>query len=131
VAKLPQHLAKFWDYAINTTLDYTSYYSHSDTSKTDTQKRLEGAYQALTTGKKGHHQDSFAWCLKKSSDRINAIVSNTYRHSYHKAALLTVTCTEMLKELKKSAEANKFYRSIQQRYPRHSAFQAELKTIQH
>lgn len=68
-----------------------------------------------------------AWCLDVSRRRAEAIVSNKYRKSYDKAANVTVACAEMLRLRGEPGEADRFVDDIRTRFPRHRAFQAELK----
>lgn len=127
LAKFPKNLAGFWDYATYDTLEHS--WGPINLSNASIKKKLELAYQrGLSTEKNHHDRDLFDWCLEKIKDRIHGIVSNTARSSYGHAALLTMACTEMLKELERSADSGKFYLSIKQNYPRHSAFQKELRS---
>jgi hypothetical protein len=67
-----------------------------------------------------------SWCIMAAENRISAIVSNQHRRAYDRAALLTVACTDALKFIK-PIEAVKFFEGIKNKFPRHSAFQAELR----
>ena|SRR3990167_3727201 len=58
--------------------------------------------------------------------RVNGIVSNQHRNAYDKAALLTTACTATLKHIN-PAEATRFFNAIKNKFPRHSAFQSELR----
>ncbi|MEW6417554.1 MAG: hypothetical protein AB1480_05455 [Nitrospirota bacterium] len=69
------------------------------------------------------------WAASVVEKRVDAIVSNKYRRSYDKAALLLVGCVEALNLLDKSAEAQSFFDKIRSRYNRHSAFQQEIKKL--
>jgi tetratricopeptide (TPR) repeat protein len=69
------------------------------------------------------------WVRSAVKKRVDAIVSNKYRGSYDKAALLLVACVEALNLLDKSAEAQSFFDKIRARYNRHSAFQQEIKQL--
>jgi hypothetical protein len=66
------------------------------------------------------------WCLKITDDRVKAIVSNQHRRAYSKAALLAAACAEAIK-LSDKTKAISFFTGIQGSYPRHSAFQTEMK----
>ncbi len=69
------------------------------------------------------------WATSVVEKRVDAIVSNKYRGSYDKAALLLVGCVEALNLLDRSIEAQTFFEKIRLRYNRHSAFQQEIKKL--
>ena len=69
-----------------------------------------------------------AWCLDVARQRVENIVSNQRRGSYGKAAMLTVACTEALRLHGNVSGGNAFLEAIRTRFPRHSAFQAELRS---
>ncbi len=69
------------------------------------------------------------WATSIVEKRVDAIVSNKYRGSYDKAALLLVGCVEALNLLDRSIEAQAFFEKIRLRYNRHSAFQQEIKKL--
>ncbi|MDQ5920140.1 MAG: hypothetical protein QG673_196 [Pseudomonadota bacterium] len=66
------------------------------------------------------------WCLKVTEDRVIAIVSNQHRSAYSRVALLTAACAEAIKFTNR-VDAVAFFTRIQGKYPRHPAFQAEMK----
>jgi len=68
-----------------------------------------------------------AWCLEVARRRVEAIVGGQHRKSYDKAATLTAACAETLRQRGDLAAATAFVSEIRTRFPRHSAFQAELK----
>ena len=69
------------------------------------------------------------WATSIVEKRVDAIVSNKYRGSYDKAALLLVGCVEALNLLDRSIEAQTFFEKIRLRYNRHSAFQQEIRRL--
>jgi len=69
------------------------------------------------------------WANSAIEKRVDAIVSNKYRGSYDKAALLLVGCVEALNLLGRSTEAQAFFDKIRSRYNRYSAFQQEIKKL--
>ncbi|OYZ37946.1 MAG: hypothetical protein B7Y25_02715 [Alphaproteobacteria bacterium 16-39-46] len=69
------------------------------------------------------------WCLKASQKRIRDIVGNQHRGAYGRAALLTGACVEVLSALSYKQKAFKFFNIIKEEFPRHSAFQSELKNL--
>ncbi|MDF1684839.1 MAG: hypothetical protein P1U36_09340 [Legionellaceae bacterium] len=66
------------------------------------------------------------WCLQTAEERVCGIVSKQRRGAYDRAALLTIACTEVLQRIE-PVEAARFHSKIKSRFPRHSAFQAELR----
>ena len=67
------------------------------------------------------------WCVKETGKRVDAIVGEKHRQSYHKAAALLVASAEMLRnqgDLKAGEDLIDTYRM---KYNRHSAFQDELR----
>ncbi len=69
------------------------------------------------------------WATSIVEKRVDAIVSNKYRGSYDKAALLLVGCVEALNLLDRSIEAQTFFEKIRLRYNHHSAFQQEIRRL--
>jgi len=66
------------------------------------------------------------WCCNEIGKRVDGIIGNKYRKSYHKAADLLVAMAETLTnrgEKQKGVDLIIKYRS---KYPRHSAFKGEL-----
>ncbi len=68
-----------------------------------------------------------SWCLEVAKLRVNAIVSNQHRGSYDKAAVLIAGCAEMLRLWGRDQEAEAILDDVRRGFPRHRAFQAELK----
>ena len=68
------------------------------------------------------------WCLAIARKRVQAIVGGLHRKSYDKAAVLTAACSEMLRARGDRAGANNFVAEIKAEFPRHSAFQKELRS---
>ncbi len=69
------------------------------------------------------------WACSAVEKRVDAIVSNKYRGSYDKAALLLVGCVEALTLLDRYTEAQTLFDRIKARYNRHSAFQQEIRRL--
>ncbi len=88
--------------------------------------KLENGYQELMSLADPLSEEIISWCVLAAENRISAIVSNQYRGAYERAALLTAACAEALK-YKNRSEASEFYRNIKNKFPRHTAFQAELR----
>lgn len=69
------------------------------------------------------------WVESSVEKRVDAIVSNKYRGSYDKAALLLVACVEALNLLGRTAEAQTFFDKIKNHYSHYSAFQREIRQL--
>jgi soluble cytochrome b562 len=123
--KSPTILKKFWDYALDISQDSIWDYG---TSESDSPQQLKSIYQKLLSVPCVVDEKIINWCLIASEKRVHEIVSNQHRKAYDRAALLTAACTEAL-ELTNSTEATKFFNKIKNKFPRHPAFQAELKKI--
>jgi len=68
------------------------------------------------------------WCIKEIENRVNSIVTNKYRYSYHKAANLLISILEVLKSRGKKAQGIILIEKFKNKYSRHRAFQDDLKT---
>lgn len=86
---------------------------------------LESGLLCLDATQEGTY---LTWCLDVARKRVEAIVGNQYRKSYNKAANLTVACAEVLRLRGDAKGADAWVSEIRQRFPRHRAFQAELKS---
>jgi len=91
-------------------------------------KRLELIYQNISLVPQSFDKEILNWCLEIAEKRVTGIVSNLYRNAYERAALLTAACTEVL-ELVDPLEASRFFNKIKNKFPRHPAFQAELRMV--
>lgn len=69
----------------------------------------------------------YDWCLKETDNRVEAIVRGLHRGSYNKASALIVSLAEAMCSVGDMAGAKKFIISYKEKYPRHSAFRAELQ----
>ncbi|MFX0095419.1 MAG: hypothetical protein ACFFBD_27030 [Candidatus Hodarchaeota archaeon] len=67
------------------------------------------------------------WCKQETDKRVDAIVGNKYRKSYHKAARLLVAMGEILMAQGQKQAAKNLIQHYQQKYPRHVAFKRELE----
>ena len=123
-ATLPPNLAAIW----RSGLENSTGYRFGDDATL--RQRLEDAHteRLSQTSLPLNRQKRFlAWCLEVSEQRVNAIVSNQYRKSYGKAAVLTGACAETLQALGDKKAATSFVSEIRNRFPRHRAFQSKLK----
>jgi GH24 family phage-related lysozyme (muramidase) len=92
---------------------------------------LKAAYQeALSrTRLKGPQAESLlSWCVQVGERRACAIVENLRRKSYDKAAALAAACAEVLRIRSRREQADGLLERLRTRFPRHRAFQDELKT---
>jgi hypothetical protein len=124
---LPSNLAEFWQ----ASLTYSAgSWSWEYAQETAIHERLTRTYteRFATAALSADEQKRFLpWCLNVVQERVNAIVSNQYRGSYGKAAALTVACAEMLRLRDNEIAADKLVNGVRGRFPRHSAFQREMR----
>ncbi|MEW6623478.1 MAG: hypothetical protein AB1420_10195 [Bacillota bacterium] len=66
------------------------------------------------------------WCTNEIGRRIDAIVSNQHRGSYHKAAGLLVAMAETLANREEKQKGMDLVERYRNKYPRHSAFKSEI-----
>ncbi len=69
-----------------------------------------------------------AWCLDVARQRVESIVSNQRGAVMARPRTLTVACAEALRLGGNASGGNAFLETIRTRFPRHSAFQAELRS---
>jgi len=67
------------------------------------------------------------WCVERVRNRITEIVSNKYRKSYYKAAMLAVGVSELLAEMQNEKASTGFLMEWKNKFNRHSAFRSELR----
>ena len=99
---------------------------YDDESQNDLFRKLEKIYTKLLIQTPLMPQEILNWCLQTAEERICGIVSKQHRGAYDRAALLTIACTELLQRIE-PVEAARFHSKIKNRFPRHSAFQTELR----
>ena len=92
-------------------------------------QKVEQIYHVLFLSPQIIDQEIIKWCLAEAENRITAIVGNQHRGAYDRAAILTVACTETLELIDSSTKAAQFFNKIKSKFPRHNAFQSELKRI--
>ncbi|GIV76445.1 MAG: hypothetical protein KatS3mg050_0839 [Litorilinea sp.] len=132
---LSPNLERLWLWNLQiTTLDRWTY---SLTGENELGQRADRIYANYLVGgeensqlrlEAGQEATYLAWCLDVARKRIDAIVSNQHRKSYNKAANLTVACAEVLSHRGEINAADAWVRDIRERFPRHHAFQRELRT---
>lgn len=126
---LPPNLTQLWQWGLQNSIGF-GYWGGVSKEEDSTLKRLERTYaDRLSTASLSHgkQEQVLSWCLDVAQQRVNAIVSNQRRGSYGKAAVLTAACAEVLQLQGKGKEAGVLLDNVRNRFPRHRAFQAELK----
>lgn len=127
VGTLPPNLAQLWEsrlqYSVGSWMD-------REEGEEPVHKRLARVYAEQMTrvslGNSGPER-VLPWCLDVARQRATAIVSNQFRKSYGKAAVLTTACAEMLQLRRNKEAAASFVEGIRTSFPRHSAFQSQLR----
>lgn len=125
LSNLPVHLKKFWEYALQTS-EGSVWRIEGDTN--EILQKLETIYQDIFSTPREIDKKMVDWCLTASHKRVEDIVINQHRKAYDRAALVTAACTQALQVINPS-EATKFFWEIQNKFPRHSSFQAELGRV--
>jgi hypothetical protein len=126
---LPSNLARLWQQRLQNSIGF-GYWGGMSDEEESTLKRLERAYaDRFSTASLSHgkQEQVLSWCLDVAQQRVNAIVGNQHRRSYGKAAMLIAACAEVLRLRGRSGEAGTLLDDVRNRFPRHRAFQAELK----
>jgi len=130
---LPASLAQLWDWGLSATigLGYLERYGgHEGRAESSLKSRLQDVYLRLGSPKtwnETRQKANFAWCLDVVQKRIDAIVEGQHRGSYRKAAVLAVACAEVQGSRGESKRAQAWLGRIRGRFPRHRAFQDEMK----
>jgi hypothetical protein len=124
---LPSNLAEFWQASLTYSAGSWSWEYAQETAIHERLTRTYTERFATAALSAGQQKRFLPWCLKVAQERVNAIVSNQYRGSYDKAAVLTVACAEMLRLRDNETAADKLVNGVRGRFPRHSAFQREIK----
>lgn len=125
---LPPNLAQLWQEGLQQS--YIAIPTVLGAQGDPLSKRLERAYtQSFAGVSLAHNQQAtlLAWCLEVAQKRAEAIVSGQHRKSYDKAAIVMVACAEVLRLRGEREAASGVVNGIRSRFPRHSAFQSELK----
>ncbi len=122
------NLAQVWQWGMQHTVTTWRWeYTQEDSVR----EQLTHAYAeqfAAATLSTDRQERFLSWCLDVAQQRADAIVGNKYRKSYIKAAVLTVACAETLRLRGNQAAADALVNDVRGRFPRHRAFQAEIKT---
>ena len=121
----PANLARLWDWA----LEGSTFLSAYDERPED-QKRLKSVYQEVMSRvrlKEAQAESLLSWCVEVGERRACAIVEKLRRKSYDKAAVITAACAEVLRLRRQPESAAGLLERMRTRFPRHRAFQDELK----
>jgi hypothetical protein len=121
----PANLTRLWDWALENSITLTTY---GNAQKNQT--RMKSVYQDVMSQvrlKKGEAEPLMSWCVKIGERRACAIVEDLHRQSYEKAAVLTAACAEVLRLRGQPEPAAALLERMRTRFPRHRAFQNELK----
>jgi len=125
ISETSKSFQSFWRYSMGSSRDWDRFEPVQGT-----EEKLSYAYEKLKKEIKIKIDPSVQdWCFDISKKRIFSIVSNKHRRGYGKAALLTAVCHDVLQTLENSQEVAEFYFEIKNEFPRHSAFQRELKNV--
>jgi tetratricopeptide (TPR) repeat protein len=128
---LPPNLAGLWSQTLGTGIGYEGYDAEGTLIRRLEQVYAEHLAQGVRSGvlalSPEQQQERLAWCLDVARRRVEAIVGNQHRKSYGKAAALAVACAEVLRARGEPSAARAFVAEIGGRFPRHRAFQDELK----
>jgi|GEM_PF-599154 len=114
-------LAKQWDDAIKNT-SYPAEVEHIEKYK----QIIDSIKDSIQLNRE---QEEFylKWCISEIGHRIDAIVGNKYRGSYHKAAGLLVAMAETLAGRGEKQKGMDLIEKYKNKFPRHSAFKSEIK----
>ena len=123
--KLPPYIKNLWDDSLGNASQ--SRWERA-TSPDFSMDKLRETYKEIFATSGSIEASIVAWCLTASTKRIRDIVGNQHRGAYGRAALLTGACIEALKATNRQ-DALEFFNKIKNEFPRHSAFQAELKRL--
>ena len=123
----PANLARLWDWALEGSTFPTAFDERSED-----QKRLKGVYQEVMSRvrlKEAQADSLLSWCVEVGERRACAIVENLRRKSYDRAATITAACAEVLRLRRHPESAAELLERMRTRFPRHRAFQHELKSL--
>jgi hypothetical protein len=72
----------------------------------------------------------YIWCVNEIENRVEGIVRNQHRGSYHKAALLVMSMAETISATESHAAARQYIDRYKAKYPRHRSFLTEVRTLE-
>ena len=118
---VPKNLSLLWD----TVLENSVGYGGSD----EIISRLKSVYgEMFPDASLGQQEESLLnWCLYSAKKQVTFIVQNKKRKDYRIAATLITACAEVLNIRGDVQESQAIIAEIRSQFPRHRAFQAELR----
>ena len=122
----PTNLAHVWDRALENCMSLSDF-----NERDEDRKRLKSVYQDVMSQmrlKKAQAGSLLSWCVEIGERRACAIVENLRRKSYDQAAVITAACAEVLRLSDQPEAATGLLERMRTRFPRHRAFQDELKS---
>ncbi len=123
-ATLSGNLAQVWREGLQNSLGF------SESAAAMSRLELAYAMQLAQTHWPAEVQTRYLdWCLDVIRQRVAAIVEGQHRKSYDKAAQLLAAGAETLRLHGDPAAATALVAELRARFPRHSAFQAEVKRV--
>ena len=116
-------LYKQWEDAIG----YTSYGASKE--YIEKYRKIIEVIKESTKLTKEQEEFYLKWCKDEIGRRVDAIVSNQYRGSYHKAAGLLVAMAETLANREEKLEGMNLVERYRSKYPRHIAFKSKITQV--
>jgi hypothetical protein len=123
-AELPANLAQVWDGAL------AGGRNPLDPGGGAEAARLAGVYQEIarqTRWEVGEAEALLDWCAALALRRAEEALANQRRRGYESAAVLAAACAEVLRARGQGRAASALLDGLRTRYPRHAAFQDELR----
>jgi len=127
LSALPPNLSRLWQASLQVSTGSWYAYDEKQGSLLRRLQRTYGEQMARVSWEGEKRAQILAWCLGIARQRVNAIVSNKHRKAYDRAAMLIAACAEVLRLQGADREATALLNEVRTRFPRHRAFQAELK----
>lgn len=124
---LSPNLAQLWRWGLSASIRFW----YGGGQQESLLERLEQAYAEQFTQvalSQDKQPEILAWCVDIAQRRTDGIVGGQHRKSYDKAAVVTTACAEVLRLRGDRAAADSLVSEVRIRFPRHRAFQAELKS---
>ncbi len=118
-----QNLEQMWEQAVNTVCGYEHY-------NEELKKHYIGAMDKVFKSihlSEDEEKKYIHWSIEEIGYRVDAIVGEKHRQSYHKAANLLVALAEVLTNRGMKADGAALIEKYQRKYHRHIAFQHELR----
>jgi hypothetical protein len=124
---VPSNLAQLWKWGLQYSVAAWSWRYEEEDPVRERLARAHAEHFATAALSTDRQEQFLSWCLDVAQQRVDAIVGNQHRGSYNKAAVLTVGCAEVLRLQRNQTAADALVNDVRGRFPRHRAFQAEMK----